>query len=100
MPRSSAEGKRLYNIAERDAYHAFLSHMRDIDPHYKIAGGQKGFRRLMKEHGWKVPHHYSKAPKSAKTLEAEQKFVEEGLGRSGAYTRHRYPEATDFEDSG
>ncbi|MCI4353402.1 MAG: hypothetical protein L3K14_08515 [Thermoplasmata archaeon] len=85
------DSKRAYNIAERDAYHSWVA------LHGPIKGGQKGFRAILRERGMKVPHHYAKKPKSAKTLEAERKFVEEGLGRSGHYTKHRYPEAIEAE---
>lgn len=83
------DSRQLYNRAETDAYHAWLA------LHGPVKGGQKGFRAILRERGMKVPHHYAKAAKSAATLEAERKFVEEGLGRQGAYVRHRYPEASD-----
>jgi hypothetical protein len=81
------ESKRLYNVAETDAYRSWVA------LHGPVKGGQKGFRAILRERGMKVPHHYTKKPKSAKTAEAERKFIEEGLGRAGRYTKHRYPEA-------
>lgn len=85
----AAESRKLYNLAERDAYRSF------VELHGPVKGGQKGFRAIMREKGWKVPHHYRKSPRTAKEAEAERKFVEEGLGRQGRYSRHRYPEAAD-----
>ncbi|MFI5419117.1 MAG: hypothetical protein ACHQ2Y_09545 [Candidatus Lutacidiplasmatales archaeon] len=82
---ADVEGKRLYNIAERDAYKSWVA------LHGPVKGGQKGFRSILRERGMKVPHHYVKSPKGAKTREAERKFVEEGLGRHGHYNRHKYP---------
>lgn len=84
-----AETKRLYNIAERDAYHSW------VELHGPVKGGQKGFRAILREKGMSVPHHYAKKPKSAAQMERERKFVEEGLGRQGRYNRNRYPEATE-----
>jgi hypothetical protein len=89
MTAKGAESKRLYNLAERDAYGAWVA------AHGPVKGGQKGFRRILKANGMKVPHHYTRRPKTPETIEAERKFVEEGLGRSGRYDRHRYPEASD-----
>jgi hypothetical protein len=83
-----------YNIAERDAYHSWVT------IHGPVKGGQKGFRAILREQGMKVPHHYTKRPKSKETIEAERKFVEEGLGREGQYTKHRYPEADSGEPAG
>jgi hypothetical protein len=91
VPRDSAEGKRLYNVAERDAYRSWVA------LHGPVKGGQKGFRAILRESGMKVPHHYRKTPATPKQAEAERKFVEEGLGRQGRYTKHRYPEAADGE---
>lgn len=77
-----------YNIAERDAYHSW------VIINGPVKGGQKGFRKILRERGMKVPHHYTHRPKSPETIEAERKFAEEGLGREGRYNRNRYPEAT------
>ncbi len=93
MALGPREGKRLYNIAERDAYRSF------VELHGPVKGGQKGFRAILRERGWKVPHHYSKRAKSPETIAAERKFVEEGLGRQGAYNRHRYPQAEDVAET-
>ncbi len=83
---SATEQKRLYNIAERDAYRSYVA------IHGPVKGGQKGFRRLLKERGWKVPHHYRKKPPTPAEAQAERKFVEEGLLRQGGFAKHRYPE--------
>jgi hypothetical protein len=83
------ESKRLYNLAERDAYRSWVA------LHGPVKGGQKGFRAILRERGYKVPHHYVRTPKNPKTIEAERRFVEEGLGRQGRYTKHRYPEASE-----
>jgi hypothetical protein len=93
MPRDRKESKKLYNVAERDAYRAWVA------VHGPVKGGQKGFRRILRERGMKVPHHYAKGPKSPETIEAERKFIEEGLGRQGRYNRHRYPEADDLAET-
>lgn len=85
------ESKRLYNVAERDAYRSWVA------LHGPVKGGQKGFRAILRERGMSVPHHYARKPKRAKQAERERKFIEEGLGRRGAYSRHRYPEAADGE---
>ncbi len=85
------DSKAAYNVAERDAYRSF------VQIHGPLDGGQKAFRRLLKERGWKVPHHYRKRPRSAAEMMAERKFVEEGLGRAGGYTSHRYPSLVDYE---
>jgi len=91
---SAAESKRLYNLAETDAYRSW------VELHGPVRGGQKGFRAILRERGMKVPHHYAKSPKTAKTIEAERKFVEEGLGREGRYVRNRYPEAPEAVEEG
>jgi hypothetical protein len=79
----TTEAQRLYNIRERDAYRSFVA------THGPIKGGQKGFRRVLKEHGWVTPNR-GRVP-TPERAEKERAFVEEGLGRSGHYTRHRYP---------
>jgi hypothetical protein len=84
-----SESKRLYNLAERDAYRSWVA------LHGPVKNGQKGFRAILRERGMKVPHHYRKSARTSKEAEAERKFVEEGLGRQGRYTRHRYPEVSD-----
>lgn len=94
MPLSSVEGKRAYNATERDAYHTW------VELHGPVKGGQKGFRRILKERGMKVPHHYGIRPKSPEMAEAERKFVEEGLGRQGRYHSPLYPQAPDFDEGG
>lgn len=83
--------KQLYNRAETDAYRSW------VELHGPVQGGQKGFRAILRERGMKVPHHYAKRAKSPETIEAERKFVEEGLGREGRYVRNRYPEAPEAE---
>ena len=83
--------QQQYNLAEKSAYHSFVS------IHGPIKGGQKGFRRLLKERGWKVPHHYTTRHKPPEVQEAERRFVEEGLDRSGAYYSPRYPLAPEPE---
>ena len=90
MPgESTRRAQKLYNIAERDAYRSFVS------LHGPVNGGQRGFRALLREKGWAVPHRYRKQKVTPAQAEKERKFVEEGLGRQGAYTKHRYPEAQD-----
>jgi hypothetical protein len=91
MTASRSEAKRLYNIAERDAYRSW------VGLHGPVKGGQKGFRAILRKQGMKVPHHYRHTARTTKESEAERKFVEEGLGREGHYARHRYPEATEVE---
>jgi hypothetical protein len=88
---NAADSKRLYNIAETGAYRSWVA------IHGPVKGGQKGFRKILRERGMKIPHHYAKRPKSAETKEAERKFVEEGLGRHGQYYSPRYPEAPEPE---
>ncbi len=83
--------QQRYNIAERDAYRSWVS------LHGPVKGGQKGFRAILREHQMKVPHHYRQTARTANEAEAERKFVEEGLGREGQYTRHRYPEVSETE---
>lgn len=86
--------QQLYNMSETSAYRSWVA------INGPIKGGQKGFRAILRDRGMKVPHHYRKTPRTAKQAEAERKFVEEGLGRQGGYTRHRYPEAETAEDDG
>jgi hypothetical protein len=81
---ASKEAQRLYNIRERDAYRSWVA------IHGPVEGGQKGFRAIIRERGMVVPNRARKP--SPERAEKERKFVEEGLGRSGHYTRHRYPE--------
>lgn len=84
--------KKQYNLAEKSAYQAFVA------LHGPVKGGQKGFRALLKERGWKVPHHFRRIPPTFGEAESERRFIEEGLGRFGRYTRHRYPEITDLSE--
>ena len=101
-----AESKAAYNARERRAYGAFVSAQRAIrnDPTWRLKGGQKGFRALVKERGWKIPpahgvveRRYAHGPPSARQLAdeaAERKFLSEGLGRPerayGDYYRAHY----------
>jgi hypothetical protein len=89
MPRSS-DAQRLYNIRERDAYRAWVS------IHGPVKGGQKGFRAILREKRMAVPNR-SRKP-TPERAEMERRFVEEGLGRFGHYTRHRYPELEERQD--
>ena len=86
---SAVDSKKLYNIAERDAYRSWVA------LHGPVKGGQKGFRAILRERGMKVPHHYAKRAPSPQQATAERRFVEQGLGRQGHYTAHRYPEASE-----
>ncbi len=93
MPHNRSVTKRLYNVAERDAYRSYVT----VRGPFK--GGQKGFRRLLKERGWKVPHRYRRTPPTLEESRAERKFVEEGLLRQGGFVKHRYPELWDAEET-
>jgi len=90
--RMSTDSKRLYNVAERDAYHSWRA------LHGPVKGGQKGFRRVLKAEKMKVPHHYTTRSKGSEIEQAERRFVEVGLGRAGRYNRHRYPSASGGDE--
>ena len=90
---STRRAQKLYNIAERDAYKSF------VELHGKVPGGQRGFRALLRERGWAVPHRYRKQKVTPLQADKERRFVEEGLGRQGAYSHHRYPEPSETDDA-
>ena len=71
----SAESQRAYNARERSGYIAY------VRVHGPVKGGQKAFRRLMKERGWAVPSHGRPKPPSKARAEKERRFVAEALGR-------------------
>lgn len=71
----SVESQRAYNARERSAYIAY------VQAQGPIKGGQKGFRRLLKERGWAVPSHAHGRPVSKARQARERAFVAEGLGR-------------------
>jgi hypothetical protein len=71
----SAESQRGYNARERGGY---IGYVRANGP---IKGGQKAFRRLLKERGWAVPGHGRPEPASKSRQARERAFVTEGLGR-------------------
>jgi hypothetical protein len=71
----SAESQAAYNAREKSGYVAYI---RANGP---VKGGQKAFRRLLKERGWAVPSHGRPRPASKARQEAERRFVAEALGR-------------------
>jgi hypothetical protein len=78
MPRRShfsPESQKAYNARERGGYNAYV---RANGP---VRGGQKAFRRLLKERGWAVPSHGRPKPPSKARQARERAFVTEGLGR-------------------
>ena len=79
----SKEAQRAYNARERSGYIAY------VRAHGALKGGQKAFRKLLKERGWAVPSHGRPRPASKSRQEAERRFVAEALGR---------PERVEEED--
>jgi hypothetical protein len=77
--------KSTARVRANSAYRAF----RATHPDY--SGSERDFLALVREQGWIIPSHSRGGHPSAKILEGERRFVEEGLGRTGRYTANRYP---------
>jgi hypothetical protein len=97
--RGSSHGGRYYRahreleLARKSVGRARLdsAHRAFRAAHTDYSGSKRDFARLLREKGWVIPSHSRRGHPSAAVLEAERRFVEEGLGRSGRYTTPRYP---------